>query len=177
MLLGQSYQQLLPAYALGVFDVGAAGQGIMQAVVGVGALVGSLTMAYLSRNPNRAKIQAYTGTALGGALMLFGLCAAFQQYVVSLVALFLVGLTLDFNATINQTLIMLNTERALYGRVMSVYMMTFALSGFSASAAGYLMDNVGGAVTMLSQGLLLAIFVVLMAMFNQGYRSIHNSIS
>ena len=177
MLLGQSYQQLLPAYALGVFDVGAAGQGIMQAVVGVGALVGSLTMAYLSRNPNRVKIQAYTGTALGGALMLFGLCAAFQQYVVSLVALFLVGLTLDFNATINQTLIMLNTERALYGRVMSVYMMTFALSGFSASAAGYLMDNVGGAVTMLSQGLLLAIFVVLMAVFNQGYRSIHNSIS
>ena len=99
----------------------------MQAVVGVGALVGSLTMAYLSRNPNRAKIQAYTGTALGGALVLFGLCAAFQWYLVSLLALFLVGLTLDFNATINQTLIMLNADRALYGRVMSVYMMTFAL--------------------------------------------------
>src|SRR5213078_797187 len=65
MLLGQSYQQLLPAYALGVFNVGAEGQGVMQAVVGVGGLVGSLAMAYLSRNPNRAKIQAYTGTALG----------------------------------------------------------------------------------------------------------------
>src|SRR5690348_6360495 len=39
MLLGQSYQQLLPAYALGVFDVGAEGQGVMQAVVGVGGLV------------------------------------------------------------------------------------------------------------------------------------------
>ena len=177
MLLGQSYQQLLPAYALGVFDVGAEGQGIMQAVVGVGALVGSLTMAYLSRNPNRAKIQAYSGTALGGALMLFGLCAAFHQFLVALVALFLVGLTLDFNATINQTLIMLNTDRALYGRVMSVYMMTFALSGFSASAAGYLMDNVGGAVTMLSQGMVLAVFVVLMATLNTGYRSIRNSVS
>jgi MFS family permease len=177
MLLGQSYQQLLPAYALGVFDVGAEGQGVMQAVVGVGALVGSLTMAYLSRNPNRARIQAYTGTALGGALMLFGLCAAFQQFLLSLVALFLVGLTLDFNATINQTLIMLNADRALYGRVMSVYMMTFALSGFSASAAGYLMDQVGGAVTMLAQGLLLAVFVLLMANFNTGYRSIRDSIS
>jgi len=68
MLLGQSYQQLLPAYALGVFNVGAEGQGVMQAVVGVGGLVGSLSMAYLSQNPNRAKIQAYTGTALGVAL-------------------------------------------------------------------------------------------------------------
>jgi hypothetical protein len=177
MLLGQSYQQILPAYALGVFNVGAEGQGVMQAVVGVGALVGSLTMAYLSRNPNRAKIQAYTGTALGGALILFGVCSAFDWFGVSLLALFLVGLTLDFNATINQTLIMLNADRALYGRVMSVYMMTWALSGLSASLSGVLMDHVGGAVTMLSQGAVLAVFVVLMATLNNGYRSIRNSIS
>jgi MFS family permease len=177
MLLGQSYQQLLPAYALGVFDVGAAGQGVMQAVVGIGALVGSLTMAYLSRNPSRAKIQAYTGTALGLALILFGICAAYKLFLLSLLALFLVGLSLDFNATINQTLIMLNAERALYGRVMSVYMMTFALSGFSASASGVLIDNFGGALTMLLQGAVLAVFVVMMARFNRGYRSIRDSIS
>jgi hypothetical protein len=109
--------------------------------------------------------------------MLFGICAAFHQFLVALVALFLVGLTLDFNATINQTLIMLNADRAVYGRVMSVYMMTFALSGFSASASGYLMDTIGGAVTMLLQGGILAVFVVLMATFNKGYRSIRNSIS
>jgi MFS family permease len=175
MMLGQSYQQLLPAYALGVFDVGAEGQGTMQAVVGIGALVGSLTMAYLSRNPNRAKIQVYTGTALGGALTLFGICAAFNWFLVSLVALFLVGLSLDFNATINQTLIMLNSDRALYGRVMSVYMMTWAISGFSASLSGVLMDHVGGAITMVLQGLLLATVVVLMATFNRGYRSIRGS--
>ncbi|MBV9323127.1 MAG: MFS transporter [Chloroflexi bacterium] len=177
MLLGQSYQQLLPAYALGVFDVGAEGQGVMQAVVGVGGLVGSLSMAYLSQNPNRAKIQAYTGTALGVALMLFGLCSAFNWFLISLGALFLVGLTLDFNATINQTLIMLNADRALYGRVMSVYMMTWALSGFSASISGVLMDQFGGAVTMLLQGAILAVFVVLMASFNGGYRKIRNSIT
>jgi MFS family permease len=177
MLLGQSYQQLLPAYALGVFHVGAEGQGVMQAVVGIGALIGSLTMAYLSQNPERAKIQAFSGTGLGIALALFGLGAAFGWFGIALVALFMVGLTLDFNATINQTLIMLNADRALYGRVMSVYMMTFALSGFSASASGYVMDTFGGAVTMLAQGLALAVFVVLMATLNSGYRSIRNSIS
>jgi len=146
-------------------------------VVGIGALVGSLTMAYLSKNPNRAKIQAYTGTALGLALMLFGVCSAFNWFLISLGALFLVGLTLDFNATINQTLIMLNTDRALYGRVMSVYMMTWALSGFSASISGVLMDQFGGAVTMLLQGAMLAIFVVLMSTFNGGYKKIRNSIA
>lgn len=177
MLLGQSYQQLLPAYALGVFEVGPEGQGVMQTVVGVGALLGSLTMAYLSQNPNRAKIQAYTGTALGVSLATFGLASAFHAFFLALLALFTVGLTLDFNATINQTLIMLNAERALYGRVMSVYMMTFALSGFSASLSGYLMDLFGGAVTMLGQGIALAAFVVLMATFSGGYRKIRNSIA
>src|SRR5207249_8245322 len=113
----------------------------------------------------------------GLSLALFGVSAAYQQFSVALIALFLVGLTLDFNATINQTLIMLNADRALYGRVMSVYMMTFALSGFSASASGYMMDHFGWAVTMLLQGALLAVFVVLMAVFNSGYRSIRDSIS
>ena len=96
--------------------------------------------------------------------------------VISLGALFMVGLTLDFNATINQTLIMLNADKALYGRVMSVYMMTWALSGFSASLSGVMMDHVGGAVTMLSQGSVLAVFVVLMATMNRGYKLIRNSI-
>jgi MFS family permease len=168
---------LLPAYALGVFNVGAEGQGLMQAVVGVGGLIGSLSMAYLSQNPNRAKLQSYTGTALGVALMVFGICSAFNWFLISLGALFVVGLTLDFNATINQTLIMLNADKALYGRVMSVYMMTWALSGFSASISGVLMDQFGGAVTMLLQGAILAVFVVLMSNFNAGYRTIRNSLS
>jgi hypothetical protein len=40
-----------------------------------------------------------------------------------------------------------------------------------------LMDNFGGAVTMILQGGLLAIFVVLMAGFNCGYKQIRDSIS
>jgi hypothetical protein len=56
-------------------------------------------------------------------------------------------------------------------------MMTFALSGFSASLSGYMMDTVGGAETMIIQGAALAIFVVLMSKFNSGYRSIRDSIT
>jgi hypothetical protein len=39
------------------------------------------------------------------------------------------------------------------------------------------MDHVGGAITMLAQGLVLAVFVVLMAALNNGYRQIRNSIA
>src|SRR5205823_4730424 len=40
MLLGQSYQQVMPAFALGIFDAGSEGLGLMLTVVGGGALTG-----------------------------------------------------------------------------------------------------------------------------------------
>jgi MFS family permease len=175
MLLGQSYQQVMPAFALGIFDVGSEGLGLMLTTVGVGALVGSLTMAYLSRNPNKARIQAYTGTLLGIALGLFGLCSALRFFPGALVALFCVGLCLDFDSTINNTLIMLNADRAYYGRVMSVYMMTFSLAPLGAFLSGWSIDHVGGAATMMLAGGLLATFVVCMASFHPGYKKIRNT--
>jgi MFS family permease len=176
MLLGQSYQQLLPAYALDVFSVGPQGQGVMQALVGAGALVGSLTVAYYSRTPNKARMQTYSGVALGLSLVMFGLASATHLFALALIALFLVGLVLDFNTTLNQTLIMLNSERRLYGRVTSVYAMTFSLAGFSASLSGYLMDTLGGAWTMLIQGGVLIGFVVALRVLYPGYRQIRDSI-
>ncbi|MBV9581569.1 MAG: MFS transporter [Chloroflexi bacterium] len=177
MLLGQSYQQVMPAYALGIFDVGSEGLGLMLTVVGIGALTGSLTMAYISRRPDKARIQAYTGTALGLALAFFGLCSAFDLFGLSLVALFVVGLCLDFDSTINNTLIMINAEPAYYGRVMSVYMMTFALGPLGGFMAGWSIDHIGGAATMLGAGITLSVFVVCMATLNPRYKKIRNSIT
>jgi len=175
MLLGQFYQQVMPAFALGIFDVGSEGLGLMLTVVGVGALTGSLTMAYISRRPDKARIQAWTGTALGLALAGFGLCSALHQFIGALVSLFIVGLCLDFDSTINNTLIMINAEPAYYGRVMSVYMMTFSLAPMGAFMAGWLIDHVGGAATMIGAGLTLSVFVVCMATLHPGYKKIRNT--
>jgi MFS family permease len=175
MLLGQSYQQVMPAFALGIFDVGSEGLGLMLTIVGIGALTGSLTMAYISRRPDKARIQAYTGTALGGALAAFGLCSAFHLFVGALAALFVVGLCLDFDSTINNTLIMINAEPAYYGRVMSVYMMTFAMAPLGAFMSGWSIDHLGGAATMLIAGITLSVFVVCMATLHPGYRKIRNT--
>jgi MFS family permease len=175
MLLGQSYQQVMPAFALGIFDVGPEGLGLMFTAVGIGALTGSLTMAYFSRNPSKAKIQAYTGTGLGLALANFGLSSALHLFPMALVSLFVVGFCIDFNATINNTLIMLNADRAYYGRVMSVYMMTFSLAPMGAFLSGWSIDHVGGAATMLGAGLALSVFVVAMASLHPGYKKIRNT--
>jgi MFS family permease len=170
LLLGSSYQMLLPAFALDTFGVGSEGLGFMMAAVGVGALCGSLSMAYFSRSKRKGRIQAVAGTALGVALLAFGIFAAFKMFIVALIALFFVGMANDFYSTINNTLIMLNTERALQGRVMSVYMMTWSLSTLSSAPFGAVMDQVGGPPTMMAIGGTLAVFVVAMATLHPGYR-------
>src|SRR5437879_422310 len=150
---------LLPAFALNTLSVGSEGLGFMMAAVGIGALCGSLSMAYFSRSKNKGRIQATAGVALGVALAAFGLFSGFHSFALVLLALFAVGISNDFYSTINNTLIMLNTDRNLYGRVMAVYMMTWALSSLSAAPFGALMDRIGGPPTMLLIGGTLALFV------------------
>lgn len=172
LLLGSSYQLLLPAYALRVFSVGSAGLGFMMTAVGTGAICGSLSMAYLSRSEHKGRIQAVAGTCLGLMLFCFGVASALKFFPLALLALFFVGMSNDFYSTINNTLIMVNTDGALYGRVMSAYMMVWSLSSLSAAPFGVLMDTVGGAPTMWLIGGVLAVFVVGMALFHPGYRRI-----
>jgi MFS family permease len=172
LLLGMSYQMLLPAYALGVFHVGSEGLGLMGAVVGTGALAGSLMMAYMSRNPNRGRIQALAGATLGVGLLGYGIASGFGAFVVALALLFVVGIATDFYSTVNNTLILLNTERPLFGRVMSVYMMTWSLAPLAAAPFGTAVDHLGGPLTMILIGATLTIFVVAMVRLHPGFRKL-----
>jgi MFS family permease len=172
LLLGTSYQSLLPAYALGVFNVGSEGQGLMSTFVGLGALVGSLSMAYFSRSRRKRLIQSIAGTVLGLSLLCFGVASGLKLFALALAVLFVVGLATDFYSTINNTLILLNTEPALYGRVMSVYMMTWSLSPLAAAPLGTAIDTIGGATTMIVIGAVLAVFVLGMTRFHPGFRKL-----
>ncbi|HLH72304.1 MAG TPA: MFS transporter [Chloroflexota bacterium] len=172
LLLGMSYQMLLPAYALGVFNVGSEGLGLMSAVVGAGALTGSLLMAYFSRSRRKGRIQAIAGTSLGLGLFLFGVASGVKLFPFALLVLLGVGVATDFYSTINNTLILVNTDRALFGRVMSVYMMTWSLSNLAAAPFGTMVDRLGGPLTMMLIGGFLAVFVVAMTRLHPGFRKV-----
>jgi MFS family permease len=170
LLLGSSYMALIPAFALNTLNVGSEGLGLMMTCIGVGALCGSLSMAYFSRSKRKGRIQAVAGTALGVGLASFGLFSGLHLFPLVLVSLFVVGISNDFYSTINNTLIMLNTDRNLYGRVMATYMMTWSLAPLSSAPFGALMDHIGGPPTMLLIGGTLALFVVGMSTLHPGYR-------
>lgn len=169
VVLGMPYVTLLPAFAEDVHDVGAVGLGTMSALVGVGAIIGSLFIAYFSGYPHRAALQLVLGVAFGVGVFLFGSAPTFA---LALPALALVGLTFNGYLTINNTLIFSHARRELHGRVMSVYMLTWSLMPLAALPMSILADLVGPQPTVATAGVLVALFIAGVAVFYPGYRKL-----
>jgi MFS transporter, DHA1 family, staphyloferrin A biosynthesis exporter len=169
ILLGMPYQILLPVFALGVLNVGAEGMGLMQMASGVGALVGSLGVAALGTYEHKATLQLAFGVLFGLSLVLFAIS---NSFILALLILPIVGAMASAYMAINNALVMANTSRELYGRVMSVYMMTFALMPLGGLPAASLADAIGPQLTVALAGGLLAAVVAAIAVLVPSYRQI-----
>jgi MFS family permease len=160
MLLGMHYQMLMPVFALGLLRVGPEGLGLLSMATGLGALVGSLALAALGNFAGKSKVQALLGIGFGLSLVAFALAPSFA---VALIVLPIVGATSAAYASLNNTMVMEATPRELYGRVMSVYMMTFSLMPLATVPIARLVDVIGPRPTVAASGALLAYVVAVIA--------------
>ena len=160
VILGMPYQQMLPVFQSAVLHVGPERLGFMYAAVGAGALVGSLVVAYRSNDPRRQTYQMIAGIAFGVFLIPFALS---HSFLLSLGALILIGLCNELFMTINRTLVVLNTDRQYYGRVMGTYAMTFSLMPIATLPVGAIVDGVGAPATIAVTGALLTIAVIVLS--------------
>jgi MFS family permease len=171
ILIGFPYQILLPVMAESPdgLDIGARGLGAMWAIIGAGALTGSLVVASLGAFRRRALMQAFVGVALGLALL--GLAGA-PTLLVAIPALLVLGFAADSYSSLNSTMIMTNTDPRFHGRVMSVYLMTFAAMPIGAAPVSALADAIGVRETFAIMGAVVAGFVALVAVGYPRYRRI-----
>ena len=157
VILGMPFQHLLPVFQKEVLDVGPRGLGFMFTAVGFGAIIGSLLAAYLSERPDKGRMQFGAGLLFGMGLTALALS---NSFVLSLALLAVVGFASQGYLTINRILVMQHTERRLYGRVMSVYMMTWSLVPAVVLPIGIVVDRVGVSATVATSGILLVIVLV-----------------
>ena len=162
VVLAMPYQTLMPLFALSVHDVGASGLGMLGGVTGAGALMGSLFVAYLSQSPRKEALQIAAGLAFGTFLVVFALAPSFAT---ALMAIFFVGAAGNIYMALNNTLIMTSTDPTMYGRVMSVYMMTFSLMPLSSFPMSILADSIGVQPTLAGAGVLTALCVGALTLF------------
>lgn len=155
VVLSMPYTSLMPVFAKDVLHVGPEGFGVMMAAPGIGALLGSLTIATLG-NANRK------GPLLFGSLLALGLAlAAFSQsrsLPLSLALLVLVGGSQMTFMTTNHTLLQITTPDEFRGRVMGIYMLDQGLVPLGSLLIGTLADLSNAPFAVLTMG--SAVFIL-----------------
>lgn len=155
MLLGMPYLQLMPVFAGRVFVVGSAGLGLLLTASGLGAVAGALVAARIRGDRQVVRWQAHLGVGFAVAVILF---AGSPGFPVVLVTAALAGFASSAFAIVNYSLVITRTEPRLYGRVASIYQLTFALGPLGAVPVAALADQVGArAAVGLGGAVLIAV--------------------
>ncbi len=164
MIFAMPYQTLLPVFTEDVWDVGPTGLGVMQAMAGVGGLIGTLITANLDSSPRKGWIMLMAAIGSGLFLMAF----AYSVFGVALLMIALVGLSQMMFMTINNTMITSLIPDNVRGRVSSVLMMTFGLMPLGVVPASILAGIIGvEAVVAIGGGLLIISVLITYAVFPQ----------
>ncbi|MBT3996057.1 MAG: MFS transporter [Chloroflexi bacterium] len=134
-LLAMPFRTLLPVQIEEVFKLEVEALGLMLSMIGVGALIGSLVIAGLSKNSRRGWVLLITSMLSGGAILL---ASVTTSYAVALVIMVILGLGDSGRRALNSSLIMEQTDDEHRGRVMGVYMMNFGLIPLGALPLGFI---------------------------------------
>jgi MFS family permease len=154
-LFGFSYSVLMPAFAVDVLHVGETGLGLLNAAIGVGALIAALTVASLSHS--RYKVwQLGVGSVLFPLALIGFACS--RSMSLAMIFLALVGFAFISQAATSNTLIQTVVPDELRGRVMGVYSLLFfgtapfgsLLAGAVAQASSPTIAVVAGALISLA---------------------------
>ena len=149
---------LLPIYAQDILEVGSEGFGILRAAPAVGSVLMMFASAYMPLTKNAGKKLLIAIFGFGLSIIAFGVSSIFW---VSVLALFLYGVTDGVSMIIRQTILQLKTPDEVRGRVASVNSIFVGssneLGAFESGLTAKLMGTVqavvfGGVMTILTVG-------------------------
>ena len=153
IVLGMPYRTLFPVFAGEIYDVGSVGLGAMYTAGGIGALVGSLLVAMWSQSPNKGRLQLISAVGFAATLVVF---AMINWYPLGLVTLAMMGLLSMGFVALNNTMVLSASEPEYYGRVQSVYMLSWSVQPFAAMPIAVLADVWGAQYAVALSGVIVA---------------------
>jgi MFS family permease len=146
----------MPVFAAEVLEIGARGFGVLMSATGAGALAGALFLARLGDAKHKGKIMVYAAFLFSASLIAFALCRVFFFSVVTLA---LVGGASVVAVALVNTILQTRVADAYRGRVMSVFMLTFAgMLPFGYLIAGSMAHAFGVSAAVLCGGAACLIF-------------------
>ena len=140
-VIGMPYQQVfIPLLALDVLQVGRSGAGWMLALIGIGSLIASLTMASVRHLHRR-------GLILMGFLVVFGLALLLlsqsRSFFLVSIALIIAGCMTTAYHSLNVSLLLEQTTMKFQGRVLSLMSLDRGFVSVGAVISGALAETLG----------------------------------
>ncbi len=172
-LLNLNYLVLLPIFARDVLVIGAPGLGLMTSAVGIGAVVGALTVAVLRPGGGSGRLLIVALMASSTGLLIFSLSTWLPLSLVGLAMLG--GFQVAYYATTN-TLLQLLVPARLRGRVMSLYILSS--TGFMPLGnviVGPIADRLGVQATLAGCALITILICCVVAVRARDLRNLHAS--
>lgn len=140
-LSGRSYQQLLPAFAHDVLYVGPDGLGLMMSAPGAGTVFATATLASINDVRHKGRALFVGMILLSLALVAFSFNRSFP---VALGILFVTGVASLLFSTMMTTMLQLDVEPAMRGRIMALVSVSFqGVQPIGAMLTGGLADLIG----------------------------------
>jgi Transmembrane secretion effector len=137
---------LLPVFARDVFHVGAAGLGLLGTALGVGAVLGSLLMAWGGAMPHTGQLMLWGTLGWFGFLFVF---ACTPVYTMALGVLVLMGIAQTVALTNMTVLLLSTTTSAMRGRIMGLRALAVAPLLLGGILAGAATSRVGAPLTTM----------------------------
>ncbi|MCX5710546.1 MAG: MFS transporter [Candidatus Omnitrophica bacterium] len=155
-LFGISYMILMPIFAEQVLKVGIKGLGVLMSSSGLGALAGALILARLGDFRYKGRLLNFSALVFSFSLIIFSLS---KIYLLSLLALAFIGATGVTSIALVNTIIQTKVGDEFRGRVMSVFMLTFAgFLPFGNLIAGSMAQRLGVSICVLVSGIICFVF-------------------
>ena len=158
IFLGMGYFVLMPAFVVEALHGGSGALGLLLSVSGVGAVAGSIALASLG-NPRR-KGALFLGAALAMALGVLAFSLS-RDLVLASAMMLMVGFTTSVFMSTNIAILQLLSSPEMYGRVMSISMMSWGLMPLGVIPVSIAAERIGtpNALTVAA-GLLVGVVIV-----------------
>lgn len=156
-LFAMALNTLLPAFNTDVLDGGADDLGLLMTAMGIGAIVGSLAIAKLGELSRKGFWLFASCAGWGLAVAAFAACTSQLWAMVAVAA---VGFTSAFNMSMNRSILQLQVDASMRGRIMSIDMMSHGLMPLGIVPVSWLAEAVSVRFGLAVAGMLLVVCVL-----------------
>jgi MFS family permease len=153
-LFGLTINSLLPAFNTDILKGGPDTLGTLMTGMGAGAIVGSLLLARLGGIRHKGFWLFLSGTGWGLSLMAFAVTSSLAWSMAAIASL---GFVSAVNMSMNRSLVQLQVDQSMRGRVMSIDLMSHGLMPIGLLPVSWIAEHYGVQAGLEASGIVLVL--------------------